>query len=314
MITNFSDLLDSNLDLRETSDKIHGPCPVHQDSDNPNGFCLYKNTGKWFCFTNNCHLNHNNDIETLYSLLGKECKFSCKQNHYTVLPNIRQEILYDINCIDSLSKPQYFIDRGYSEFILKKYRVGFCDNYNKNFYNRCVVPVFNDLITKIVGFTARTIYEKCIMCDCYHQKYKPCLDSSYSNNTSKWINSTGFVKTNYLYNSWLAKLYPNKPLIITEGPGDIWKLVQNKIYNCVCVFGIMISPEQYNKILELKPSKIIVAGNNDEAGSKLVYNTWSKFAKLFPIDVYYSKYNDISDLTDKETYETFYSNNWACGA
>jgi hypothetical protein len=131
------------------------------------------------------------------------------------------------NAIKSLIIPsQYFIDRGFSPEILKKYDVGLCNNEKKEMYNRAVAPIYDLKHEFIVGCTGRSIFNKCNSCGCYHDNSKSCPSDEHKWRFPKWKHNSDFKSQNHLYNYWFAKEHISKTntVIIVESPGNVWKL------------------------------------------------------------------------------------------
>ena len=63
---------------------------------------------------------------------------------------------------------QYYINRGLSHEIIKRYHIGICDNRNKKFYKRVVIPILSEDGKRVVGFTARSIFNQCDKCKGYN--------------------------------------------------------------------------------------------------------------------------------------------------
>jgi len=98
---------------------------------------------------------------------------------------------------------EYYLNRGYSEFILSLYDIGLCKYENHFMNNRVVVPIYDDKHQFIVGLSGRSIFEKCTKCNGYHSPEKECVHGKYKE--CKWKHNPKFQSSQYLYNYWFAK-------------------------------------------------------------------------------------------------------------
>lgn len=176
---------------------------------------------------------------------------------------------------------KYFLSRGYSASILDKYDIGDSKSQNKFFRNRAVVPVYDSDNKTIVGFTGRTIIEKCNKCNQFHES----SECDPQKNISKWIHNKGFSKKNYLYNYGNAKEMIQKTgvVILVEGPADVWKFVENGIENVVAVFGSSLTDSQQILLESSGATTLILLFDSDEAGNKASNNVNSSLSRMFKI-------------------------------
>jgi len=178
----------------------------------------------------------------------------------------------------------YYINRGYSKEVLDKYDVGF--HYKSK---RIVVPIYDDLYTKIIGFTARTMFDQCSKCKLYHLETDSCpSDITGIINAGKWKNNDGFNRSHYLYNTWFAKqdILQEGTIILVEGPGDVWKLEMAGIHHALAVFGTELTEEQLVTLRRLGPYlSIIILADNDEAGQKAKADWQKKLQRQYELFV-----------------------------
>lgn len=201
----------------------------------------------------------------------------------------------------------YFLSRGFSSEILKKFDVGECLKPNKEMYLRAVVPIY-DLTGKwVVACTGRSIFDKCSKCSSFHSPETTCP----SKTISKWRHSSGFRSEENLYNIWNAKnhITDTKTVIIVESPGNVWRLEEAGIYNAVAVFGSSLSDKQ-KMLLDISGAmKIITIMDNDEAGLKAAESITNKCSRTYLIDhirlenicqEHSVNYADVGDMTVEE--------------
>lgn len=206
--------------------------------------------------------------------------------------------------VNSLKIPaQYYIDRGYSVDILKKYDVGLCHNPKKEMHNRVVVPVYDTEFKYMIGCTGRSIYTKCNKCDSYH--IEQCPEEFNLHKHSKWKHNTGFKTQDHLYNMWFAKKYIANTgyVILVESPGNVWRLEENNIHNSVAIFGTNLSAQQKLLLDASGAMTIFVIMDNDEAGAKAAQNIYNKCHKTYKIHNILISKNDIGEMDNKEIKE-----------
>lgn len=197
---------------------------------------------------------------------------------------------------------QYYIDRGYSEDILKKYDVGLCDKPEKPFYHRVVVPVYSADGKYVVGCTGRSIHDKCLKCSCHHHPYKPCPPPDKRWIYSKWKHNHMFKSQDNLYNFWFAKphIKKSKTIIIVESPGNVWRLEEAGINNSVCIFGSSMSNYQKLLIDSSGAMNMIVLTDNDEAGEKAFEQIKDKCKDIYRIYRPVFEADDIGEMSISE--------------
>jgi len=235
---------------------------------------------------NNLKGTHNN-------LDADKLKFSSLINSLEI-PNNQIEGIDDEYYRSSVDIPsQYYLQRNYSIEVLDKYGVGTCKRRGKSLYQRAVVPIYDDSGKVILGFSGRSIFEKCTDCNHYHDPEKKC------GFFPKWKHTSGFKKENCLYNYWSAKdiILETGVIVLVESPGNVWRLEEAGIYNSVAIFGTHLSQNQKKIIDSSGAFSIICLLDNDEAGqqgSKKIYDQCSNMYR-----VYFPKFkgNDIGDIS-----------------
>jgi 5S rRNA maturation endonuclease (ribonuclease M5) len=201
----------------------------------------------------------------------------------------------------SLTIPsKYFISRGFSPEILDKYDIGDCTNNKKEMYNRAVVPIYDADYKYLTGCSGRSVFEKCRLCDHYHEDICP-IDAELFKN-SKWRHSLNFKSQNNLYNFWFAKehIKSSKQAIIVESPGNVWKLEEAGIHNSVAIFGTNLSNYQKMLLDSSGAMSLIIAMDNDEPGHKAAEIIASKCCKIYNISKLKISKIDIGDMTTEE--------------
>lgn len=315
-----TELLDYfSIKYTNTNKSISFACPIH-GGDNPTGSSILKyGVGNWQCFTHQCHIQYGSSIinflQALLSihydsnvnfsqalewaanfvgetdLIPQEdttrtsfiqlCKYinKEKEKHTQFTP---RSLVRNFLTVPAT----YYIKRGYTPDILEKFDVGYCHNHNKPFYDRVITPFYDDNGEYMVGCSGRSRYEKCSICGFYHNPDTRCpLTKTEKLATVKWKHNSNFLANSYLYNYWNAKqhILNTNTVILVEGPGDVWKLEEAKIFNSLALLGAKLSYDQKIILEESGAMNIIVATDNDEAGEKAFRSINESCKRMFNI-------------------------------
>lgn len=205
------------------------------------------------------------------------------------------------NIRKSLIMPcEYFLKRNFDKEILDKYDVGLCDKQDKEMYNRAVVPIYDNEYKYMVGCSGRSIFDKCDICNHYHDGICPPANDLWK--YCKWKHNKDFKSQNYLYNFWFAKKYIQElsKVILVESPGNVWKLEEAGIHNAVALFGSNLSDRQKIILDGSGAMTIITIMDNDEAGQNAANSISSKCKNTYNIINISIEKNDIGDMTMEE--------------
>jgi DNA primase len=165
----------------------------------------------------------------------------------------------------------YYPNRGVSPEIIAKYHISFCNTKNKSMYKRAFFPILDITGRYVVGWSGRSIYDKCPKCGMHHHPERlSCPDSQYSGLYTKWKHSKDFHGESCLYNIWYAKPFISKTgtAILCEGPGDVWAYEMAGIRNSVALLGLNMSRQQRLMLQNTGALTIICTVDNDEAGKR----------------------------------------------
>ena len=279
----FSDihkLLESfNLEYECFGNNIFMRCPIHEGSDNSRALSISTDLRSWRCWTRGCHETYHTDVfGFIKGILSqeKEASFSdvlrhiCQvydvsslrntknttnqrtvNNEFSQCVNIfkskpKTERIPNIENITTCGKSDYFESRGFNKETLKHFGVEDCLIKNGPTRYRAIIPVHCDE-GKQIGYIARATRDYII---------------------PKYLFSKNFRKTDYLYNYHRAikKSQQLSCVFIVEGQGDVWRLYEAGIHNCVGLFGKDISQEQKTKLICSGVTTLVVLTDNDQAG------------------------------------------------
>jgi 5S rRNA maturation endonuclease (ribonuclease M5) len=321
-------LIKFDIDLRNNGYFYVGSCPIH-GGDNKTAFNIFVDghtkIGNWICHTHHCEKYFvNNSIGFIRGILshrklnwteGSKKVFSFNKTIEIIkeklnLSNISEakknkklDILTS-TYITVKEKPKntwskkvvrdkliipssYFLNRGYSSEVLNKYDVGDSKLTNGLFSNRAVVPIYEDCGKKVVGFTGRTTLVN-------YEELK----------ISKWCNSKGFSKKDYLYNYNYAKDYIKDTgvAILVEGPGDVWRLEESGIHNSLAVFGSSLSDSQQIILESSGALCLVLLFDTDSAGVKSKEKLQLSLSRIFNIlnPNFPEGYKDIGEMNAYE--------------
>ena len=331
---NLVELVLDNLDIsyRNCGNYFTFACPIHE-GDNSSALNIYINEEEpkilWRCHTQQCHHKFGRDFigfvrgtletknnrkysrgQAIYWLSQttginlKSIKSPSKKvlNQREFIKNNGKKPTKIINekhwCRDYIRQilkipSTYYLNRGYSEKILDKYDIGY---YNKT--GRVVVPIYDQNYKWVIGFTGRSLYEKCIKCGGYHQPSKVCPVDFIP----KWRHSKNFIAGHHLFNLWFAKPYiqESKIAILVEGVGDSLRLIDNGINNVVALFRAELTINQETLLHSLNPHSLIILLDNDKAGLNGANNIKERLGRLYRL--YFPKISkkDIGELNSDE--------------
>lgn len=223
---------------------------LFRSGDNKTAIQIYKDSGVWKDYVNQSpfmsfnrlvalSLNTNDKDLIENYIVGRTTPFSLKKSEpKSVLP---MEKIYNKECLTRLLPHDIFYNKkGIDSKILRMFECGLCTE--GKMYQRIVFPIYN-LSGKIHGFSGRYL--------------------GSSENAPKWKHIG--TKTKWIYPHHLSDTYIKKhsEIIIVESIGDLLNLYQNEIFNCLCTFGVDISPSLISYILRVNPSRVILSLNND---------------------------------------------------
>lgn len=303
-------LLDSlNIKYELINGNYFFPCPIHAGSDNKKAVSISKERMTWRCWTRSCQENHGagiiNFVQAVLSArstskvdFNKTIKYICKvytlnvkENlniEYDIPPNEFTEIIKifepykklhnvaDVDKINISDSCEYFVSRGFKPETLKYFSVGDCLDSDSIMKNRAIIPIHNG-DNKIVGYIGRAT--------------KPYI-------TPKFLFSRGFKKTDYLYNynRAIESISDTSALFLAEGQGDVWRLYEAGVKNCVSIFGREISPAQKHQILNMNITTLVVLTDDDQSGRESKFQIQRQFSRIFSLKFPILSKKDIGDM------------------
>ena len=326
-------------DYVENNDYLQTACPVH-GGDNSRGLYWAIRSNHWKCTTRGCQLDPvTGPSSSVFGLVRgtlarkteQECSFlqavdfviqalgleQCHMNESTAQDievariikqhrkkqaTVKKDGIPLATVIQHLKSDQvYYPNRGVSPEIIAKYHISFCNTKGKPMYKRAFFPVLDITGRRVVGWSGRSIYDKCSECGMHHHPERSsCPESEYRSIYTKWKHSKGFHGESYLYNIWYSKPFISKTgtVILCEGPADVWALEAAGIRNSVALLGLNVSRQQRLMLQKSGALTVVCFFDNDEAGKKAT-------KKITEELIYYFRMFSISPETVKDVGEMF---------
>lgn len=308
IFNNIELLLDNlNIDYESFDKNYYSTCPIHAGSDNKRALSISKDKMTWRCWTRGCHENYGTDIlhfvQAVLSARSNEevdfiktLKYICKLYKLNLKDNSTQKeftknelceivrifeppkhfISNTIPLIKTSDNCEYFVARGFKPETLRHFGVGNCIDDESPMKNRAIIPI-HDAENNIVGYIGRAT-------------------KSYV--SPKFLFSKGFKKTDHLYNYNRAIQYINDTaaLFIVEGQGDVWRLYECGVNNCVSIFGREISENQRHKILQMNITTLVVLTDDDQSGRESKFQIQRQFSRMLNLKFPILSKKDIGDM------------------
>jgi hypothetical protein len=262
---------------------MRGVCCLHDDADNPNGFLLYADG--FACTTRQCHkqtqfgCNLEGLIRHLVYRTTKEVMawrpaWAFARKHVDELKALVSEVqVRPAKNRDQIKRPSwtkaellaclsipsaYYLKRGFRRETLEHFCVG--DTLSKlpdgrNLPRWAVVPVL-DIGDRVLGYTAR--------------------NHRYGDGVQKvrWLHK--FSKGQTLYNEHRARRAGREPLIICEGPGEVFRFYEAGYNGAVATCGGALTESQYFASflwLGCERRPVCIAADADERGEAFAKDT-----------------------------------------
>lgn len=315
------------LDINVQNEKASTNCEIH-GGDNPHALSLYFNDyrgsrGRFACYTHGCEKTFKSSLIgfTRGVLSARHCGWTREGDEvygWNKTVNLLRQ-LYNIDEVKELDsdhsdrnqfvriannddfegvrkyicpltrylstypqRAEYYIKRGFSHEVLEKYYVRYCHRSDSKYYRRCFVPLLDATGRWLNGFSARIT----------------------DDTQPKWTFSSNFPASISLYNYEFASEFVrrSRTCIITESPGNIWRLYEAGIYNAVGVWGTNGFNDYKRYMLDkLGVMKLVVAFDNDEnkAGEKaaaMIQQRYGRFYNIVSVAMPPNT-NDIADLS-----------------
>jgi len=309
-------LNDLELDYHVKNNNVFMPCPIHH-GDNDNGLSISLSHKNWRCWTRSCHEDTNTNIfgfiQSIFMERGQASSFSDILRYVCKLYNVKNtakakdkiedpykdfsEIvkIFKDNCayegitiqeVNTCGNSPYFESRGFYTNTLRHFQVEDCLEKNSVMKSRSIIPVFYS--GEKVGFIARAT--------------KPWQ-------SPKYLFSDGFKKANYLYNydKALVRSLETATLFLVEGQGDVWRMYEAGVTNCVGLFGKDISSKQKELLLKSGATKLIVLTDNDQAGRESKIKIQRELFRSFNLKFPKIMGKDIGDMSVESIQENILS-------
>ena len=288
---NIFPLLDSlELEYRQDKDSIFMSCPAHAGSDNQTGCSISLKYNRWHCWTHGCHDEYGKDIfgfikgalqtdsfsealkfiNRVYNLDAAKGKLNVVEQLEDELSSIvrvfRSSHRYlntnPIALIPTCGKSKYFEGRGFKPETLSLFEVEDCEDKSSPMKTRAIIPIKSGGL--YIGYIARSTKDWVV---------------------PKYLFSEGFSKTEYLYNYDRAinTALKKNAIFVVEGQGDVWRMHESGVENCVGLFGRSISETQETLLVKSGVTNLIILTDNDSSGRESKIEIKRKLGRMFKL-------------------------------
>ena len=317
IFSDISKILDSfNLKYEHLGDNVFLRCPIHEESDNSRAISISLDKMTWRCWTRGCHEQYNTDIFGFVKGVlsrDKEANFSdalkyiCKTYKIKSDSVIKKERTYNapedefnacvkifknkgveeyckiVNNIKTCGQSEYFMSRGFNKETLKQFNIEDCIEKKSPMRYRAIIPVHCDQ-GKQIGYIARSTKDYIV---------------------PKYLFSKNFKKTDHLYNYHRAinKSQQLSCIFIVEGQGDVWRLYEAGVYNCMSLFGKDMSQQQKTKLIRSGVTNLIILTDNDQAGRESKIKIQRTLNRMFSLKFPSMSRKDIGAMSIKKIQE-----------
>lgn len=179
----------------------------------------------------------------------------------------------------------YFQSRGFPGELLDQLDVG--DSRapaGHPMSGRGCVPLYDPLGRRVQGVTARSVHPQCASCLTYHPPDQTCPATRAGREWwSKWKVSRGVNPAGLLYHFHQARasIERDRLVVLTEGPLDVWRLLQANVPQAVGLLGCEVEDGQ-QILLEGTPIlDVVLLLDQDEAGQKGTERALRKLGRLY---------------------------------
>jgi hypothetical protein len=192
---------------------------------------------------------------------------------------------------------EYFLRRGWGREVLDRYDVGLYPAQGRPLSGRVAVPVYDEDYRGVLGFTARSVLERCGSCGLYHPGDCPA-EVDARKRYSKWTNTDGLPRESALYNYWFAKKEIARAgvAVLVEGPGEAWRLAEAGIECGLAMLGAELADAQQVALERSGAMAVVVATNMDEAGRAAAEAIRKRLGRAFRVRVADLPANDLGDM------------------
>ena len=114
--------------------------------------------------------------------------------------------------------------------------------------------------------------------------------------------SKGFKKTEYLYNydNAIEVAKEKHALFLVEGQGDVWRMYEAGVKNCVGLFGKDISETQKSLLIKSGVTDLVVLTDNDQAGREGRMKIQRELNRMFNLIYPPMPKKDVGDTSVKK--------------
>ena len=239
---------------------------LYAEGDNPTALLIHRD-GSWIDFVDGKRgsLSQLVQITLKLSDLNQAKEWLDKKevviNIEKPEPTLNEPKIFPIEWVENLNPDHsYWINRGISEEVMKEFKGGIATEKIPRMKGRYVLSIWNSQ-KQLIGLQGRSLNGKLPKYKILGEKQKFCFPLHLN----------------------MKDIKQKSEIILVEGVGCAFSLMEAGIRNCMVLFGISLSNHQLSTILAINPKKIIVSTNSDNAGQenadKLQRRLWKFFDK-----------------------------------
>lgn len=203
-------------------------------------------------------------------------------------PPVRKAVVTPHQVARRLTIPSpYFLGRGFGPAVLEAFLVGEPTDAGPDspMFERAVAPVLCPAGRSVLGYSGRSIHEKCAACGAHHRQGS-CPPEEYqaSARYAKWRHHS-FNAREVLYGLHLARpaVEATREVILTEGPGKVWRLHEAGYQQAVAIFGVSLDDPQQAALECLPAERVTLLLDPGEAGRKGAADIVGRLGRLFRV-------------------------------
>ena len=220
-------------------------CPFHADSRESPNLSVNAESGLWHCFVCQARGSLRREKNAPQANLGALQRRLHQGKDEIVRP-------YPESWLDRFDHPtDYWIDRGFSEQVIKLFRLGYDPVTN------CPTIPLRNSRGNVMGVIRRQL-----------PPARP-----------KYLNPKGFKRGRDLYGAWLVRQRHYRRVAIVEGPADAIACWDANV-PAVALHGSSMTVDQANLLRGLGPTTIVIMTDDDRAGDEAAHQIKSMLLGL----------------------------------
>ena len=308
-----------DLEGGKGGDRFRGPCPVHHGEKKnfevrTDGHTL---PIRWACYSAHCHkrpglvnnllglvrgtLSGDPDKPAELAVAHRFVKEFLARGGTCAIPTASRATSCQSRRPPSWSRVQvrhqlaipspYFIQRGFDPRLLEMLDIG-----ESRKLGRAVVPIYEDGM-RCVGSISRSLQPTCVDCKQCHSLADGC-----DKGEARWRFSTGFHKSDHLYNFAAAQSSDTPFVLLVEGVPDVLRATEAGVPAVAC-FGTELSDTQ-EFLFQILSRTVIISMDNDDAGREAAKKIADQLKRSSPKLLHPpARFKDVGEMAARDFVE-----------